>query len=227
MVPASIPDGKAIQIASYGAHLERVSGSRDDVASRALECSKETFYASHNWQPFFLQGTKTFAFEVFEQMDPLPDYVFYPVGNGSLLIGSYKGFEEMRSMRWIKKTPHLVGVQAVSHSPIYTEVTGLTVETQNKSTLAGGIAIGRPARLHSVVDAIRATEGTSIVVNDERIRTAQKWLARKGYLVEPTAAAALAGYNVWRESNRDFAGRVLIPLTGLGLKDMDSLSQLV
>ena len=226
MVPANIPEGKAVQIASYGAILERVSGTRDDVANRALERSRETFYASHNWQPFFLQGTKTFAYEVFEQMDPLPDYIFYPIGNGSLLVGSHKGFKEMKAMRWLEKVPGLVGVQAVSHSPIYTAITGKTVETKTKKTLAGGIAIGQPARLRSVVEAIRATDGTAVVVNDAQIQAAQRWLARRGYLVEPTSAAALAGYNLWREANRDFDGRVLIPLTGLGLKDLDSLSRL-
>ncbi len=227
MVPADIPESKAVQIASYGAILERVSGTRDDVANRALERSRETFYASHNWQPFFLQGTKTFAYEVFEQMDPLPDYIFYPIGNGSLLIGSYKGFEEMKAMRWLEKVPGLVGVQAVSHSPIYAEITGKRAETKTKKTLAGGIAIGEPARLRSVVEAIRATDGTAVVVNDAQIQAAQRWLARRGYLVEPTSAAALAGYHVWREANRDFGGRVLIPLTGLGLKDLESLSRLV
>lgn len=224
MVPASIPEGKAVQIASYGAILERVSGTRDDVANRALERSSERFYASHNWQPFFLQGTKTFAYEVFEQMTPLPDCIFYPVGNGSLLIGSYKGFEEMKALRWLEKVPRLIAVQAASHPPIYTEITGKTVEADTKKTLAGGIAIGQPGRLRSVVDAVRATGGTAVVVNDAQIQAAQRWLARKGYLVEPTSAAALAGYSVWRESNRDFDGRILIPLTGLGLKDIDSLA---
>ena len=142
-------------------------------------------------------------------------------------LDSYKGFEEMRALRWLDKVPRLVGVQAVSHPPIYTEITGKTVVSDTKKTLAGGIAIGKPGRLRSVVDAVRATDGTAVVVDDAQIQAAQRWLARKGYLVEPTSAAALAGYSVWRESNRDFGGRVLIPLTGLGLKDIDSLSQLV
>jgi threonine synthase len=227
LVPENVPEGKALQIASYGAVLERVPGSRDDVAQEALRQSETTFYASHNWQPFFIQGTKTFAYEVAEQMSPLPDAIFYPVGNGSLLIGSYKGFTEMKTMGWIDEIPLLIGVQAASHPPIYEEVTGQTPSLPAEKTIAGGIAIGKPARLKQVAEVIRATGGAAFVVNDDQITEAQRDLARRGYLVEPTSAAALAGYRLWRETQEHEERSVLIPLTGSGLKDLDSLKSII
>lgn len=226
LVPENVPRAKAIQIASYGAVVERIPGSRDRVAAEALKRSEQCFYASHNWQPFFLQGTKTFAYEVFEQLSPLPDAVFYPIGNGSLLLGTYKGFNEMKVLGWIETLPRLIGVQAVSHSPIYTEVTGSRPEPARDQTIANGIAIGAPARLAQVAQAIRDTGGTVVVVDDDQIRDAQRTLAHRGYLVEPTSAAALAGFQVWRGSGQRATERLLVPLTGFGLKDLDSFEQL-
>jgi len=226
LVPENVPRAKAVQIASYGAVVERIAGSRDRVAAEALGRSDQCFYASNNWQPFFLQGTKTFAYEVFEQMSPLPDAIFYPIGNGSLLIGTYKGFKEMKELGWIEVVPRLIGVQAVSHSPIYTEITGIRSESAPDQTIAKGIAIGAPARLAQVAQAIRDTGGTVVVVDNDQIRDSQRTLARRGYLVEPTSAAALAGFHVWRKAGGVVAGSVLVPLTGFGLKELDSFEQL-
>jgi threonine synthase len=227
LVPENVPEGKALQIASYGAILERIPGSRDDVAQEALRRAETSFYASHNWQPFFIQGTKTFAFEVAEQLSRLPDAIFYPVGNGSLLVGSYKGFYEMKTLGWIDKIPRLIGVQTVSHPPIYEAVTGQSCLSRAEKTIAGGIAIGKPTRLKQVSEVIRKTDGTVFVVTDDQIREAQRDLARRGYLVEPTAAAALAGYRIWRSAAGDKEQKVLIPLTGSGLKDPDSLRAII
>jgi threonine synthase len=226
LVPEQVPEEKAIQISHYGAVLERIPGTRDDAGAEALRRAGETFYASHNWQPFFLQGTKTFAYEVFEQTDSLPDVIFYPVGNGSLILGSLKGFNEMKSLGWIDRIPTLIGVQTVSHSPVYTEVTGVKLEARTEQTIAKGIAIRRPVRLRQIAQAIRATSGTVVAVDDSQIREAQKELASRGYLVEPTSAAVFAGYRVWRKTNPGGDERVLLPLTGWGLKDLEALEAL-
>jgi threonine synthase len=225
LVPENVPQEKAIQIASYGAILERIPGSRDDVAEEALRRSGEIFYASHNWQPFFLQGTKTFAYEIFEQAQPLPDVIFYPVGNGSLILGSLKGFSEMKALGWIDEIPRLIGVQVVSHAPVYTRVTGDKPQSVGDHTIAKGIAVRKPVRLQQIADAIRSTAGTVVTIEDSQIRVAQRDLARAGFLVEPTSATALAGYRVWKEGGEE-GERVLLPLTGWGLKDIVSLEEL-
>lgn len=95
-VPASTSVGKLFQIEMYGAQLVRIAGSREDVAQAALEAAKRTFYASHNWHPLFLEGTKTLAFELWEQLGwQAPDNVIVPLGMGSALLGLYKGFREL------------------------------------------------------------------------------------------------------------------------------------
>ena len=225
LVPENISEEKAIQISSYGAVLERIVGSRDDVAAEAVRRSEEIFYASHNWQPFFLQGTKTFAYEVFEQTKRLPDVIFYPIGNGSLILGSFKGFGEMKALGWLDTVPRLVGIQVASHSPVYSRVTGNQAESSGDHTIAKGIAVREPVRLGQMADAILATSGTVVAIDDGQIRVAQMDLARAGFLVEPTSAAVLAGYRVWRENGGE-AERPLLPLTGWGLKDMDALDNL-
>ncbi len=225
LVPESVPLEKALQIESYGAVLERVAGSRDDVAAEALRRSDDIFYASHNWQPFFLQGTKTFAYELFEQAEPLPDAIFYPIGNGSLILGSFKGFSEMKALGWIETMPRLVGIQVASHAPVYSRVTGKRAEPREERTIAKGIAVHEPVRLAQVADAILATSGTVVVIGDDQIRVAQRDLARAGFLVEPTSAAVLAGHREWKDNGGE-AERPLLPLTGWGLKDMDALGNL-
>jgi len=225
LVPAVVASEKAVQITSYGATLERVPGSRDDVAAEALRRSRSTFYASHVWQPFFLQGTKTFAYEIFEQAETLPESIFFPVGNGSLLLGAFKGFTELVELGLIEKVPRLIAVQAKSHPPVYRRVGGIDVPSVDESatdTIAKGIAVRDPVRLDQIVEAIRATNGTAVVVTEEEIRSAQRVLARRGLLVEPTSAAVFAGYRTWASSGGDKRGRVLLPLTGSGVKDLGS-----
>ena len=225
LVPDTVPREKALQIESYGAVLERVSGSRDDVAAEAVRRSADIFYASHNWHPFFLQGTKTFAYELFEQARSLPDVIFYPIGNGSLILGSFKGFREMEAFGWIDGLPRLVGVQVASHAPVYSRVTGNRTEAKDDHTIAKGIAVREPVRLGQVADAILSTSGTVVAITDAQIRVAQRDLAGAGFLVEPTSAAVLAGYRVWSE-NGGRAERPLLPLTGWGLKDMEALEDI-
>ena len=228
LVPEEVAPEKAVQIKSYGAILERVPGSREEVAAEALRRSGETFYASHSWQPFFLQGTKTFAYEIFEQADPLPDAIFFPVGNGTLLLGAFKGFRELLTLGLVAKSPRLIAVQAASHDPVYARLTGRDPESAKDvhQTIAKGIAVRRPVRLEQIVEAIRVTEGAAVTVRDDEIRDAQRLLARHGLLVEPTSAAALAGYRVWERTHGGEGLKVLLPLTGSGVKDLASFEGL-
>ena len=229
LVPEEVTDEKAVQIASYGATLERVAGSRDDVAAEAVRRSEKIFYASHAWQPFFLQGTKTFAYEVFEQSDSMPEAIFFPTGNGSLLLGSFKGFGELLAARLIERMPRLIAVQSVSYRPVYAGLLDSDSERDGWSsapTIAKGIAVRAPARLKQIVEAVRRSGGTAVAVTDDEIRHAQKLLARRGLLVEPTSAAVVAGYLAWKRERGDEPLKVLMPLTGSGVKDLASFEHL-
>ena len=229
LVPGDVAPEKAVQIVSYGAILERVAGTREEVAAEALRRSGGVFYASHNWQPFFLEGTKTFAYEVFEQAEALPEAIFFPVGNGSLLLGAFKGFNELQNLGLLEKMPRLIAVQAEFHAPVYARVMAKQPEERKdrpRHTIAKGIAVREPVRLEQIAEAIRATQGTAVVVTDEQISQAQRVLARRGLLVEPTSAAALAGYRVWERTQGEKGLRVLLPLTGSGVKDLASFEKL-
>ena len=96
-VPEDTSPGKLAQIEAYGATLRKIEGSRERTAEAAMKAAVRTYYASHCWNPFFLHGTKTFAFEIWEQMGwKAPDTLVLPVGHGTLFLGAYIGFKELR-----------------------------------------------------------------------------------------------------------------------------------
>ena len=218
-VPESTSPAKLEQIAGYGATLHRIPGSREDTAEAALNAAKGQFYASHVWNPYFFHGTKTFAYEIWEQLGQrAPDEVLIPTGNGTLLIGAYIGFSELLAAGRIGQMPQLVGVQAENCSPLHEmwqhNLDALPSLTTSP-TAAEGIAIAAPARGVQIVDIIRKTGGSIVTVTEDEIRTAHHTAQRAGWFIEPTSASALAA------ASRRGCGEgqtVVIPLTGHGLK---------
>jgi len=119
-VPESTSSEKLVQIQSYGATLVKVRGSREKTAEKAIEAASRMYYASHCWNPFFLHGTKTFAFEIWEQMGwKAPDILILPVGHGTLLLGAYLGFKELKETGMVNRIPKIVGVQSTACAPLY------------------------------------------------------------------------------------------------------------
>jgi len=217
-VPSYASGSKLLQIRAYGAEVI-VKGSRSDAAILAMkEADKGTFYASHVWNPFFFEGTKTIAFEIWEQLGYAePDALVLPVGHGTLLLGSYKGFSELRELGLIDKVPRLFAVQAEGCSPLVNELYGS--ESKGNSRLAEGIMIRNPPRLEEMVKSIVETNGGAITVNDVEIKRSWRELANKGLFVEPTSATSLAGFEKLIEEGRIHRDElVVIPLTGSGLK---------
>jgi threonine synthase len=171
-VPASNSPGKLNQIRAYGAELVAVEGSRSDTAAAALRAAEEHYYASHVWNPFFLEGTKTFAFEVWEQLGfQAPDTVVLPAGNGTLLLGAYKGFRELRDAGCIDEIPKHVAVQTAACAPLAGGAP-LTGPRAPGTTVAEGIAIAEPPLLQEMSDALASCGGTVITVEEEEIRRA-------------------------------------------------------
>ncbi|MCP4155342.1 MAG: pyridoxal-phosphate dependent enzyme, partial [bacterium] len=110
--PEETSPGKLAQIEAYGAVLNKIPGSREETANAVLKAAETTYYASHSWNPYFFHGTKTFAFEVCEQLGwKAPGTVILPVGNGTLLLGAYIGFNELVNAGIIGKMPVIIGVQ--------------------------------------------------------------------------------------------------------------------
>ena len=125
--PSNAPKAKMAQIRVYGAEIApHVPGPREASTEAALQYQREhgTVYASHNLSPYFLEGVKTFAYEVAAQMSPAPDHILIPVGNGSLLIGAWKGYSELLSAGLVKRTPKLHAIQADAVKPIAAQFAG-------------------------------------------------------------------------------------------------------
>jgi len=224
-VPASTSDKKIRQIEAHGAEIHKIPGSREDTAKAAIDMVESTnmFYASHIYNPLFWEGTKTYFYEVFEQLDEtMPEAFIIPVGNGTLLMGAYIAFKEMLSWGVIDRMPRILAVQAENCAPIKEAfATNKTIvePCENKGTLAEGIAIAAPARGAEILKAVRETNGDIIGVGEEDIASARKELAHKGIYVEITSAANYAGYLKYIEKYPDLKSKkVVFPLCGAGLK---------
>jgi threonine synthase len=232
-VPASAPEAKKAQIAFYGAEVVAVPGTREDVTEAAIRRCREdgAYYGSHNLNPWFLQGTKTFAYEVAEEFgfNP-PEHVVMPVGNGSLFLGAEIGFGELLELGVIDRSPGLHVAQAEACMPIvdaYRRGLEQTEEIHTRPTVAGGISIARPSRGRMILRAMRESGGSGAAVGDAEILRFQRLLASlEGLFCEPTSAAAFAALpELVRQEAIDPAERVLVAVTGIGLKDLGVLTR--
>ncbi|MDE0408152.1 MAG: pyridoxal-phosphate dependent enzyme [Alphaproteobacteria bacterium] len=214
MVPGGAPAAKRVQIAAAGAELQEVAGDRDAVEQAALAAAETMFYASHNRQPFFLEGTKTLAFELWEQLGfRAPAAVAAPCGNGANILGLYLGFRELQEAGEIEALPRLHAVQAANNSPIRALFDGQSLP--RGPTVADGIATAQPIRGQMVAEAVRATGGSVPVVSEEAILGALGRLARSGWFLEPTSATVAAALPQIPEDD------LVLVLTGSGLKTLD------
>lgn len=227
LVPESASPGKLAQILMYGAELTRVPGTREDTAGAALTAAETDYYASHSWNPFFFHGTKTFAYEVWEQMGfRAPDTLLLPTGNGTLLIGSYIGFRELKDAGRIDRIPRHVAVQTARCAPLYEMVrNGLDSlpALRGGDTLAEGVAIAAPVRWAEILEIVRSTGGEVVAVDDPQVEEALRLLGRKGLYVEPTSALPVAAF-LANPSLRK--GVVAAPLTGHGLKATEKMMKI-
>ncbi len=232
LVPESASYPKIAQIAACGADVLTVRGSRQDTADAAQRYSKRIFYASHNWQPLFLEGAKTLAYELWEQLGfRAPDNVVVPLGHGSNVLGCERGFSELRRNGEIAAMPRLFGVQAANCAPYFTSYqAGVAhlVPTEVTPTLAEGIASARPTRVTEVLTAVRQSGGAVVAVSEDDIVVALGSLARRGIFVEPTSAAAAAGLSQLLRSGAISADQTtVLVLTGSGLKASERIGQLL
>jgi threonine synthase len=225
-VPSHVSPAKAFQIEIYGAYLRLIEGSRENVAEAALFAAGELYYASHCRNPFFLHGVKTFAYEIAEQLGwNAPDTLILPVGNGTLLLGAFIGFKELFQAGLIKKIPKIVGVQAANCAPLYKDfTTNSSVKEKNTfmTSIAEGIAIAEPVRRGEILRCVKESSGLFLTVTEKEICTALRHMLEKGYMIEPTAAAAIAGAEKYLASS-ETGEQVVSVITGHGLKAPDKI----
>lgn len=222
--PESTSQDKLQQIAAYGASLKLVPGNRTATTEAVQHAAEHTCYASHNWNPFFLEGTKTLAYEIADQLKGnVPNHIICPVGFGSIYLGLYLGYSELQNAGLIDRIPRLLGVQPATCCPIYNayrdDSPSITRMPQSAQTLAEGITAELPIRCEMLMDAIRFSNGAFTTVDDDDIRVGMKTLAAQGIYVEPTAAVVIKGYEKFKHLGIIGDDEVTVSiLTGSGLK---------
>src|SRR6266851_5436759 len=231
-VPASAPRGKLVQIAVSGADVRAIPGSRQMVTEAALSASGESFYASHNWHPYFIEGTKTLAFELWEQLGfRTPDNILVPTGYGSNILGLERGFDELEKCGEIVARPRLFAVQA-ANCAAYAAAWAAGAEDYvpfiAQATAADGIATVKPVRIAEVLGAVRRSKGGVVAVGEEEIVPALTALGRLGLFVEPTAATAGAALTrLLGDATIGPDQTTVVVLTGSGLKAAEQVGELL
>ncbi len=221
-VPEGTSSKKIDMIRSHNARVNVVPGSRDNCADvcRAKVEKEGRYYASHVYNPFFYEGTKTYVYEVYEQLGRIPANVFVPLGNGTLFIGMIKALEELLESAVIEKLPHIVAVQSEYCEPFVKAF--LAGEKKPaivtpKPTMAEGIAIGVPLRGEEILAYTYKYNIEIIAAPEKRIMEAREALAAKGIYCEYTTAATYAAYLSYCDLNGQTSD-CLIPMCGAGLK---------
>ena len=232
LAPASTSPAKIAQVRAYGAEVQLVAGPREEAEAEAIRQSSEMFYASHNWHPLFLEGTKSFAYELWEDLGfRAPDNVIVPVGAGSGLLGCAFAFRELMKAGQIAKLPRLFAAQPLNCSPIdatFRAGADTPVPRDVHKTIAEGTAIKHPMRLREIIGALRESGGGTIALTEEEIVAALRRLARQGLFVEPTSASAAAALDKLSRAGTIKAGEnTVVILTGTGLKAASTVADLV
>ncbi|MFB6357148.1 MAG: threonine synthase [bacterium] len=224
-VPASAPEGKIAQLLLYGANVFAVEGSYDDAFDLCTEVADEFDWYNRNtgYNPYTREGKKTVAFEIVLDLGHAPDYVFVSVGDGNIISGTYKGFDELETLGWIDEMPKIIGVQSENSNAIAKAFREHNdIESVHADTVADSIAVDMPSDGKFALEAARDSDGDYVEVSDQDILDAQSELASmSGIFTEPASAAAFAGYQSYRNELKQDEEAVVL-LTGHGLKDVDT-----
>jgi len=231
-VPATAPRAKLVQIAVSGADVRAIPGTRQAVTEAALAAAEESFYASHNWQPHFIEGTKTLSFELWEQLGfRVPDNILVPTGYGSNILGLERGFDELEKSGEITARPRLFAVQAANcaaFAAAWAAGGDRFVPFTMAPTAADGIATSKPVRIAEVLRALRRSHGGVVAIGEEEIAPALIRLGRLGLFVEPTAATAGAALTrLLHDRTIGPDQTTVVVLTGSGLKAADRVGELL
>ncbi len=209
-VPTGISARKLHFIETFGAQVHFES-DREEAGKAARAAANDIYYASHIYNPLFFEGISTLAYEIYEQLGhKIPEYIFMPVGSGTMLLGLYYGFEKIGSL------PHFIAVQSERCSPVYAAFKHRKMQPESY-TIASAIRAPHPARMNELLMILKRSSGNVITVSDEEILAAQSDIGRKGIYVEETAASALAGAAKFFKNGKPDNYNVVLPLTGSGM----------
>ncbi len=230
-VPASAPEAKVTQLLIYGSTVFAVDGSYDDAFDLCTEAATkfDWYNRSAGMNPYLVEGKKTGAWEIAEQMNwDVPDVVLVSVGDGSVISGVVKGFLEMHKMDFIPKVPKVIGVQAEHSAPLAkafpqsTEDHVVLEDLTDAHTIADSIEVGFPRDGIKAIKYLKKVNGDFVVVTDDDILDAIKIMARStGVFGEPAGAATFAGFvKLCEQGKLNANDRVALVISGNGLKDI-------
>mgnify|MGYP001058938515 CR=1 FL=1 len=219
--------GKLAQAIAYGARVIQIEGNFDDALNSVLQLTerRQTIYPLNSVNPYRLEGQKTLAFEVWDQLGQrVPDKVVVPVGNAGNISAIWKGFVELKEIGWIDTLPKMMGIQAEGAAPIaeaFKKREKSIHRVENPETVATAIRIGSPASWKKALRSIFESSGVMETVSDEEILESQKRLARlEGLFVEPASASSIAGLRRLVDAGSvEVDEEVVAVATGHGLKD--------
>ena len=231
-VPKSAPKAKLTQICMYGAQLIPVDGTYDDAFELSIEATKKFGWYNRNtaYNPFTIEGKKIVSFEIFQQMKQnIPDRVFVPVGDGCIISGVYKGFEDLLKLGLIDQIPTIVAVQSEKSDNIIRNLEKDSFVSKPSNTIADSIAVDIPRNFWMTKKYIEQYEGEWITVSDEEIISASKILSENtGIFAEPAAVASFAGMLKYHKQDKiDENSKNVILLTGSGLKDLKAVQKII
>lgn len=221
-VPEGTSPKKIAMIKAHGAQVHVVPGNRDHCADvcRARVREEGIYYANHVVNPFFYEGTKTYIYEVFEQLGRIPEHVIVPTGNGTLYLGVMKALEHLLASKKIDHFPKVIAVQSELCDPL------LRAQQQGKDdaccidvrpTIAEGIAIGKPLRAKEILSYAKKHRVVFVAAPEDKLLEARAKVARQGLYIEHTTAANFAAWDRYCELYGP-ATDVLITLCGAGIK---------
>ncbi|MBQ1123448.1 pyridoxal-phosphate dependent enzyme [Streptomyces sp. A73] len=232
LVPEHTSPAKTLQATAYGARVTPLPGDRDATAAAALRRAEHTVYASHNWHPYFLEGTKTLAYEIWEDLGfRAPDAVVTVAGAGSTVLGCDLGFGELLDAGQIAARPRLLVAQPANCAPLHAAFHAgrdTPVPGGWQPTLAEGTAIKEPIRLPEVLAAVRRSGGSTAAIPEADIASAVRRLAATGLYAEPTSATAAAAVEVFAARGQLQPDETtVVILTGSALKAPTAMAALV
>jgi len=217
--------GKLTQAIVHGAKVVQIKGNFDEALKIVQEiCLKRPVYLLNSVNPFRLEGQKTAAFEIRDQLGKIPDKLVVPVGNAGNISAIWKGFKELYELGLTERLPQMVGIQAEGAAPIVNSIRRGFSEVkfvEKPETVATAIRIGSPVNWKKAVNAIKESKGLVETISDSEILEAQRMLAQlEGLFVEPASAASVAGLiKLVKLGLVDKDEEVVCVLTGHGLKD--------
>jgi threonine synthase len=237
-MPRDVPLANRVECEAYGAKLTLVNGLISDCARIVSERKDQEGWSDLSTlkEPYRVEGKKTMAYELFEQLDgKLPDAIIFPCGGGVGVIGMWKAFDEMEQLGWIGSArPRMIAVQAEGCAPLvkaWNESKATVEPWQDASTIAAGLRVPRPYGDYLVLDILKRSGGTALAVSDQEIRDAvRQWGSHEGIFAAPEGAASLAAYRKLLKPKVDepfLAEKDTVVLfnTGTGLKYLDVLQE--